>query len=76
MTAHCPSHDWDRHVAEQDDAAEAERAFYLVHRDRIVTVAAAIVASPFFDTTKTPANLADAAASIVREIVARGEPIE
>ena len=42
----CPSHDWDRHVAELDEAAEAEVRFYQTNADRIVLVASAILSNP------------------------------
>lgn len=74
--AHCPSHDWDRHVDELDAAAAEQCAFYANNADRILATAAAMLVNPNISPgVMAPADCAsliDRAAEIVRIVVGRG----
>ena len=79
MTSFCPSHDWDRYVNEQDEAAEAQRAFYKQYQDQILLVACALLASGNYKLPEDQTDrngLAEEAAHIVQTIVYRGQEEE
>jgi hypothetical protein len=78
----CPSQDWDDHASAQDEAAEAEAAWWRENRERVVTVACAILpstiglSSPVLSTReKAIRTLVDTAGDIVMEITKRGDPL-
>jgi hypothetical protein len=72
----CPSHDWDRYINEQDEAAAAEVAFYEKHAALIAQMAGAMFVH-YIDPKARPDDadikmLVDDAAKIVQAIVGRG----
>jgi hypothetical protein len=74
--ARCPSQDWDDYAAAQDSAAEAEVAWWALHKDRVLQVACAMLTNPRvnpFDFEEC--NIAEEAAKVVRSITDRAEPL-
>ena len=71
-----PSHDWDKHADEQEQAAMAEVQFYAENKDALVTIVAALIqARPLGENELDAADITafvDEAASIVRCIIDRG----
>lgn len=72
-----PSHDADRWIDEQERGQEAERVWWQANGDRVLQIAAALIAGPGGDVWDLPAKskeLIDMAASIVQEVTYRQEP--
>lgn len=74
--SHCPSQDWDRHVKAEDDAVEAEIAWWGINKDRVIRVACAILSNPNVDPFKQgESDVIEQAAKIVMRIMERAEPM-
>ena len=76
--SHCPSKDWDRYIAEQDSAAEAEAFFFRNHRDEILQVACALIAGGYDIYTQQSTRVVEGrvikdAAEVVRLLNESGE---
>lgn len=75
---HCPSHDWDRHCQEQDDATAAEIAWWKRHGRKVLQVVCSMLGGMHPGEVKClppdqVRELVDQAASIVREITGRAD---
>ena len=64
---YCPSMDWDRHINEQDEAAEAEMRFYKTYRAELVQLCAAAMSAGY----ENPQDIVADAAIVMQEIIAR-----
>lgn len=71
---HCPSHDWDRHVEEQEQAHLAEARFYEDYQTEILQVTTALINNgwPVTDDADIK-GVVDQAAKVVQAVVYRGQ---
>jgi hypothetical protein len=81
--SHCPSQDWDRYIAGEDSAAEAETLWWREHGNKVLDMAKALLCCPHSailpighgSSECCREELMKAAADMVLYVTSRGEQI-
>ena len=70
---YCPSHDWDRHCDEMEQAA-IEANWWVKNEDRVLSIVSALIASNQVNAAQMSAkDIVDIAARVTAEVTHRKE---